>query len=353
MLIKIDDEIGYWGISARDIKRQLRDASGDIDVEINSPGGSVFEGISIYNALKDYDKGQVNVIIKGYAASMASYIAQAGDTVKATDNSVYMIHNTRVFTGGDQNQLRKMADVIEGLSNILKTTYVAKTGKSDEDIQSLMNDESYFFGQEMLDNGFVDEIISTNIEKDGANAMAFAKEAFKACITSVEAHAKDEDKEEIAAILKGFEANSNYNKPDKKSGVNPASAKIEKNLRGDSMEYTKESFKALEDTHAEALVTNTADVQAAERKRVSDILALNGNNDVKKKAIDDGITAGDCAIALNATNQEAIVAEKKDFEESTKDIQALETENTSDDEMSEDDKAIAADDAAYYAKKDK
>ena len=100
MTIKIDGEIG-WDIKAREIKGQLEESTGDITIEISSPGGSVYQGVSIFNAIKQYNKGTVTTVITSLAASMASYIAIAGDTIKAYDNAVYMIHNASVFSWGD------------------------------------------------------------------------------------------------------------------------------------------------------------------------------------------------------------------------------------------------------------
>jgi len=102
------------------------------------------------------------------------------------------------------------------------------------------------------------------------------------------------------------------------SGVNPASAKIENSNEGESVEYTKEKFEALTNTHAEALKTAKTDAIATERKRVSEILALHGDDKIKKDAIEKGLSAGDCAIELNkvisvaATNFEQAASEVSD-----------------------------------------
>lgn len=211
--VLIEGEIGYWGVSARDIKWQLNRLSGDVEIEINSPGGSVFEGISIYNAIKDYDKGQITTVIKGMAASMASYIALAGDTVKAYDNATYMIHNARMFTGGDHNQLRKDANIIEGLSTLLRKAYISRTGKSEKIIQKAMDEETFYFGDEILSSGFVDEIVPTTEDKNKQTAIAFTHEAFKSCMKNVEAKLEELDVNEVAALLKieKISANSQNN----------------------------------------------------------------------------------------------------------------------------------------------
>jgi len=179
--IIIDGEIGNWGVTADDVIYQLSKMNGDVTVKINSAGGSVFEGITIFNAINTYSKGKIEVIITGLAASIASYIALAGDTVKAYDNATYMIHNAWTFTYGDHRELRKTADILEGLTSLLTKKYVSKTGKTIEDITILLDNESYFFGSEILEAGFVDEIISTEKDTTKPEALALSQENFKAC----------------------------------------------------------------------------------------------------------------------------------------------------------------------------
>ncbi len=317
-IIKIDDEIGYWGISAYQVKAQLENMSGDITVEINSPGGSVYEGIAIFNALKAYDKGNVETIIVGQAASMASYIALAGDTIKAYDNAVYMIHNASVCLCGDFNYLRKRADVLEGLSSIIKNAYISKTSKSSEDLQKMMDEETYFFGTEILDNGFVDEIIETSNTNDDSNqSKALASESFKACMEHVQMNTK-EDKELIAAINKVVTI------PTAKSD------EIANSNKGNSMEYTKEKFEALEKENAKALENKESEIKALERKRVSGIMALGGNQEFTQKAIEDGTTVGDSAIALLKANQETQEKAKTDFEAAADEVSGVDQDESTD-----------------------
>jgi ATP-dependent Clp protease protease subunit len=199
-IINITGEIG-WATDAWDLKWALSDAGGeDVKVVINSPGGLVFEGLQMFNLLKDYS-GAVHTHISGVAASMASYIALAGEVRTAEDNSVFMIHNARGYRSGDQNALRKTADILEGLSNILAKKYVEITGKSMDDIKGLMDEESYFFGSEIMDAGFVTEISGTsNGDTDKTALMASAKLDIETCLAQVSEH--NEDTGKLAAILK-------------------------------------------------------------------------------------------------------------------------------------------------------
>jgi len=130
-------------------------------------------------------------------------------------------------------------------------------------------------------------------------------------------------------------------------GVNPASAKIENNKQGDSsMEYTKESFEALQVQNAEAL----SNAVSAERVRVSEILSLNGNFEMKSKAIEEGLSAGECAILLNKANKDVLTDEKNKFEEAGKDLN-LNLESQSSEEIDPIQLKIQEDDAKYYQSK--
>jgi len=218
MIIKINGEIG-WETTARDVKWELSRADGDITVEISSPGGSVFEGIEIFNALKKYDKGSVNVVITSLAASIASYIALAGDSIKAHDNAVYMIHNASVFAWGDHNELRKKADIVAGLSRIIAKKYIAVTGKDESEINKMMDDETFFYGDEMVDAGFVGSIVETEEEKDAESAKALASEAFTSCFKETNNRYTDEDFQDAAALLED-ETKETEDPTPSKEGVN-------------------------------------------------------------------------------------------------------------------------------------
>lgn len=201
MQIKIDDEIGAWGITAAMVTEQLNSASGDIEVILDSPGGDVFEGIQIHNAIKNYD-GNVNIVINSVAASIASYIAMAGDKITAMSNSSLMIHNVWTVAAGDHNDLRKTADVAEGLTMLLSNAYAARTGKSREEILNLMNDETYYFGEDILSGGFADEIVKIDGNTEKMAAIADAKQRFSACMEKVKEHAEDQNIEKMAALIR-------------------------------------------------------------------------------------------------------------------------------------------------------
>jgi len=174
--IVIDEVIGWWPATAFAVRRRLEEAGGaPVDVEIDSPGGSVIEGIAIFNLLRDY-AGEVTVTVSALAASMATYIALAGDRLRVRDNSTWMIHNVWSVIAGDHNELRKQADIQESLTELLARRYAAKTGKSLEDVRGLMDAETWLFGPEIVEAGFADEVLDAPdgeaASRETANALA-------------------------------------------------------------------------------------------------------------------------------------------------------------------------------------
>lgn len=157
--IRIYDVIGWPFIDADNFVRDLNRVESDhITVAINSPGGDVFDGTAIFNALRNHP-ANITTRIDGLAASMASIIALAGDTVQMASNAYYMIHNPWTFTWGDEHELRKEADLLGRIGGTLAETYMIKTGKTAKEIQQAMDDESWYIGNEAADFGFVDEMI--------------------------------------------------------------------------------------------------------------------------------------------------------------------------------------------------
>lgn len=157
--IYIYDEIGYWGVTAKDFANDLKEykSSDIINLRINSPGGSVTDGIAIYNLLKSHS-AKINVQIDGLAASMASTIAMAGDTITMPENALMMIHNPWGYATGDSEEMRKTADVLDKMKKALLSAYSQKTGLNDADIDELMTAETWMTGGEAVEMGFADQV---------------------------------------------------------------------------------------------------------------------------------------------------------------------------------------------------
>ncbi|EGQ2834865.1 Clp protease ClpP [Staphylococcus pseudintermedius] len=141
--------------SPKDIADSLPDTNEDIDVIINSGGGDVYSGSEIYTSLKTYP-GKVNIKIVGVAASAASVIAMAGDHIEMSPTSQMMIHNAWTMAMGDINEMQKTVDMLDSVNKGIANAYINKTGKTEDEILSLMNKETWFNAQDAVEHGFAD-----------------------------------------------------------------------------------------------------------------------------------------------------------------------------------------------------
>lgn len=156
--VYIYDEISYYGVSADNFVKDINQVkSKTINLHINSPGGSVFDGIAIYNALKQHTS-EIVTYIEGLAASSASIVALAGDKIYMAENAFYMIHEPWVLAVGDSTELRKTAELLDKIRSVMVTTYANKTQKDKEEIENWIKAETWFTAQEAKDAGFIDEI---------------------------------------------------------------------------------------------------------------------------------------------------------------------------------------------------
>lgn len=159
--ILIYDIVGWPFIEADTFVRDLSTISAKtITVRINSPGGDVFDGTAIFNALKNHP-ARIVTRIEGLAASIASIIALAGDEVQAHANTMFMIHNSWAVGIGDQHALRETADILAKIDSNILDVYYAKTGHGKKELKQMMNDETWFTAKEAEERGFVDTIIET------------------------------------------------------------------------------------------------------------------------------------------------------------------------------------------------
>ncbi|ECT9704199.1 Clp protease ClpP [Salmonella enterica] len=158
--ICIYDEIGGWGISARRFAEELS-ALGQINrinLHIHSPGGAVLDGIAIYNLLKAHP-AQKTVYIDGMACSMASAIAMVGDPVIMPENAMMMIHKPRGVAGGEADDIREYADLLDKIESVIIPMYAEKTGKTAEEIAAMLEKETWMSGAECVSEGFADKLI--------------------------------------------------------------------------------------------------------------------------------------------------------------------------------------------------
>lgn len=157
--IYIYDEIGYWGVTARQFASSMK-ALGDLDhinLHIHSPGGDVFDGIAIYNLLNSHTASKT-VYIDGLAASMASVIAMVGNPIIMPENAMMMVHKPWGITGGDANDMRDYADLLDKVEAVLIPSYAKKTGKTPDELALMLGEETWMTAQECLEHGFADQI---------------------------------------------------------------------------------------------------------------------------------------------------------------------------------------------------
>jgi ATP-dependent Clp endopeptidase proteolytic subunit ClpP len=162
------------GADFGEIMNSAENAVDVLELEINSPGGSVFDGYTIYQEIKSLrDRGvTVNATITGMAASMASVICMACDKVSMVKHGRMMIHDASIGTRGNADQLRKTAELLDGISDNLAEIYADKTGMDKEEIRAMMKRETWMNAKESIANGFVDEIISEQVDFRQASAQS-------------------------------------------------------------------------------------------------------------------------------------------------------------------------------------
>lgn len=142
------------------ILNQNKNAS-RIDIYINSPGGSVSEGIAIYNILKR-TRSYKRVFIDGFACSIASVIAMAGNSISMPKSSMQMIHNAWTWTAGNASELRKAADDLDKINEIVVNAYMSKFKGTEEELRELLDNESYLTAEECLEYGLCTKIVEDN-----------------------------------------------------------------------------------------------------------------------------------------------------------------------------------------------
>lgn len=165
-------EIGAWGITAEGFVQELAGLNvADISVHLNSPGGDVFDGIAIMNALRDHP-AKVTVQVDALAASIASVIAQAGDHVVMGNNSMMMIHNASGFAMGEAADLRKMADLLDTTTRNIADIYAQRAGGKADDWLAKMADETWYSAEDAVKVGLADEVAPLPAERSAHQQAA-------------------------------------------------------------------------------------------------------------------------------------------------------------------------------------
>lgn len=177
----------YWDdISDKAFKQDIENL-GDVEnitLHINSPGGSVFSAVAIANTLKNH-KAKITANIDGLAASAATIITSACDTVRMPKNALFMVHNPITFAYGNNQDMRKTLEMLNKVKNSIIETYLNKAKTDKQTLSELMDNETWMSAEEAKEYGFVDEILDESVEKEVIenkliiNNMAFDISRFK------------------------------------------------------------------------------------------------------------------------------------------------------------------------------
>ena len=201
------DWFGLEGTSPGKLAAFLDEAGGeDVTLEINSPGGYVFAGMEMYNRLKMYT-GQITAIIMSVAASAASVITCAADTVQMCPVSQIMIHRAHSWTEGDKNDMYKTADDLAKLDDAIANAYTEKTGMNKEDVLKMMDVTTWMGPEEAKEKNFVDEILFQQEEQpaaaaDGVVMLTTAQVANLTAKMNAELKAKEQQEKAALDLLR-------------------------------------------------------------------------------------------------------------------------------------------------------
>jgi ATP-dependent Clp endopeptidase proteolytic subunit ClpP len=296
-VIPISGVIG-WDVTGQDIRNQLAAADGEeIEVQLSSVGGFVFDGLEIFNLIKNYE-GKKSARIMGVAASMGSYIPFAvkpDGKIISEANGVMMIHNAWGIAAGTADDMRAEATVLEGLSSIIADAYAKYTGKSAEDVKAMMDSETWMFGSEMLDAGFIDEIIGDETADKEASIKA-ARVALADAKKLVTEYEGGDNIKRVAALLDVMRPKNKIEKP----GVAVASARADIVPKGKNMKTLEELKAEAPALFAEAVALGHKQGIAAEQKRVSDLEAWKGINVAVDAIVEDAKATGKDFLQVQA-----------------------------------------------------
>lgn len=169
--IDVDGPIGYWGVTADDFIRQLRqvDPNAAVTVYINSPGGEVFDGVAIWSAMAMH-KGPVTAVITSLAASIASVFAMAADTIKIAAPAMMMIHNPSTTAWGEAKNFREVADLLDEVKASIQVAY-KRTGLDDAELSRMMDETTWMSAARAVELGFADEVFMPSAEEQVSNRL--------------------------------------------------------------------------------------------------------------------------------------------------------------------------------------
>ncbi len=325
-----------WDINAKEFGEELDNTTGDILLDLNSGGGYITDGVSIFNKIRGYDKGKITARVS-YAASMMTQIALAADEVQVYDNSIFMIHNAQGGAYGDYRELDKRSKVLKSMTNMLAKTYEKKSGKAANEVLEMMNDDTYLFGQEILDQGFADNILDSESDENKTKdeVIAYARLQLEAANKAL----KEENVsiEALSACVGGCNL--------EKLGYNNAPEAPTRDQGGDSGPSTNSNkgdeimkISELQAQHPELYAQVVGLGVNQERERVSAHLTMgeaSGDMEMATKCINDG---SEMSATVNAKYMAAHMKRTESNDRNSENVPDVDTPNG---EAGDGDKAMA------------
>lgn len=168
----IGDSWLFDSTSAKEVKNAIDNMTGNISIRLNSPGGDAFDGIAIYNLLKNHD-GNVTVNVDGWAASAASIIAMAADEIIMGTGTMLMVHEAWTLAIGNKNDISKTINALEGLDSSLVDIYMTRFKGERAEIETMMTNETWFTANEAVDIGLADSVVEIEEESSNPDPEAF------------------------------------------------------------------------------------------------------------------------------------------------------------------------------------
>ncbi|WP_075216086.1 head maturation protease, ClpP-related [Mongoliimonas terrestris] len=231
-VISIYDVIGedFWtgeGVTSKRVAAALRSIGGrDVTVNVNSPGGDFFEGIAIYNLLREHPH-KVTVKVMGLAASAASIIAMAGDQIQISEIGFLMVHNAWAVAVGNRHDMREAAETLEPFDDAMASLYASRSGVKKTEAAAWMDKETWFNGSQAIDAGLADELLpSAEIEEradTGAKSLA-AVRRIDAALARANPNMTRSERKSVIADLKG-------GMPGAAANAMPGAGELEADLR--------------------------------------------------------------------------------------------------------------------------
>jgi ATP-dependent Clp protease protease subunit len=334
---------GESNVTPESLRKSLEKANGeDVLITINSPGGSVFEGLEMYSLIKNY-RGKTETRVISLAASMASIIALAGQVRSAESTASYMIHNATGIALGDYREMQRVSEFLKNVTGHLANIYTERTSIDNARILQLMADESWFFGTDLTEFGF--QIVRSNTDSvQEATAKFEAHARYNEYIHSLKSEEVIDDLERVAASLEGPKSKA------QEEPVNESEQKIEQNNSADAgennMEETLMDLNELKSKHpdiyAQAVAVGVQQGIEDERDRVEAHLTLGESANAMDLAVKN-IREG------KSTKSESVTAAYLSAGMDAKDKADIAADNTGEIETADDEAVNKADTDAWTA----